>query len=95
MRWNSHENMDIFETPPAAIHSDRLRQLVDSLPAAQRHLVERTFFSGYGGGIERASKDIGLTVKQGKVQLALALETIKAKVLKDHELGALLATLLG
>lgn len=95
MRWSSHEDMDIFETPRRPIHSDRLRELVDSLPVAQRHLIERVYFGALPGGVERASREVGLSAKQGKVQLGAALETIRQAVLEEDELEWLFADCLG
>lgn len=95
MRWSSHEDMDIFEAGAPPVHSDRLRAVVDRLPPAQRHLVERVFFGGEAGGLERAAREVELSAKQGKGQLSAALQTIREAVLEEDELRALCATVLG
>lgn len=87
------DTMDDYPTLAAPVHNDRLRTIIDELPAVQRHLIERMFFGGEG--LERAANEIGVNVKNAKGQLDEAFATIRATVLEEDELGTLCSTMLG
>lgn len=69
------DQMDNRESPEDVFRDDRLRELVDELPARQRHLVSRVFFGG--DTLTQAASEINLDPLKAKVQLDKALEKLR------------------
>lgn len=58
--------------------SEELREAVDKLPKAQRHMVERIFFGGEP--MNHAAAEIGLTPAKGKTALQKGLVALRVRM---------------
>lgn len=66
------------ETP---FRSEAVREAVDALPPAQRHMIERHFFGGEY--VSHAAAEIGLKEAQGKAALEKGLEALREHLLSE------------
>lgn len=78
MRFFRVEDMDIYESKDAVLHSDEIRNMVDALPKKQRHMVERVFFGGEH--IQTAGAEIGLSPSNSQLALAKGLESLRGSL---------------
>ncbi len=79
--------MDDLPAPEPVFRSDALREHVDKLPKVQKHIIERCYFGG--ADLLSAAAEIGISGKQARDARTKGLETLKKKVLKDHEMGTM------
>lgn len=75
MRILRTDQMDNREAPEEPFRDDRLRELVDALPARQRHLVSRVYFGG--DTLTQAAAEIKLETPKAKALLTEALEKLR------------------
>jgi DNA-directed RNA polymerase specialized sigma24 family protein len=88
VRIYRRDDLDDEATPEPEPRIDRLRDLVDGLPELERHCVERLYF-GQGTKVSIA-REAGVSTKAVRDALARGLDALRAAVLEDHELGAVL-----
>lgn len=75
MRFLRDPDPDLWANPEPEFRDDRLRELVDTLPRKQAHMVSRVYFGG--ASLEVASTEIRVTPVQGKRILERALEGLR------------------
>jgi DNA-directed RNA polymerase specialized sigma24 family protein len=93
IRWERRDDMDAREAPAAEFRSELLRELVDKLPAKQRHMVGRTIFGG--ASMIQAAKEIGEGKRSAEKLYDQGIATIRKALLRRHKMGTLPAELLG
>lgn len=87
MRFLATDDLDLLETPEAVFRSERLRELVDSLPRLERHVISRVFFGGVD--LQTAGDEVGLSKHRRKVVMARGLEALRKALLEEDGMGAL------
>jgi DNA-directed RNA polymerase specialized sigma24 family protein len=84
IRWYRRDDMDDLPAPGEGFRSDLLRELVDQLPAKQRHVIERTFFGG--ASLLQAAAEAGVSPKHARDLRAAGIARLRA-LLDDHQVG--------
>jgi hypothetical protein len=93
VRWYRRDDLDLEPSQPPVPRIERVRELVDELPAAERHIVERLFFGG--DTLLQAAREAGINPKRARQLLASGLGKLRADMLEDDQMGDVLATLVG
>lgn len=81
MRWYRSDRLDELETPEEPYRNDRLRELVDSLPAHQKHMVERVFFGQVS--VAKAASEIPMSAGSAKIHLEKGLAALREALLEE------------
>jgi DNA-directed RNA polymerase specialized sigma24 family protein len=75
MRFLRDDRPELWEDPPPVFRDDHLRDLVDSLPKRQQHMVSRVYFGG--ASMEAAAAEIRISPLVAKRLLDRALGSLR------------------
>ena len=92
LRQYRRDDLDDWAALDEPTQDEPLRVMVDSLPAVQKHIVERVYFGG--ATITEAAKEAGINVKQARTEEASALKALRALLREADEVGSLSAAFL-
>ena len=81
MRYFRVGEMDVYPSDDPPPRDDPLRELVDALPKAERHVIERTYFGQEH--LTAAGAEIGLSPDQAKTVRDRALEVLRARLQEE------------
>lgn len=74
MQWLRRDDLDLEASPPPEFRDDHLRDLVDLLPADERHMVSRIHFGS--STLAAASAELGVARSTGKKLLESGLDRL-------------------
>lgn len=81
MRWYREADPDQWESHDPPQQDEHLRELVDSLPRRQQHLVSRVFFGG--APLTEAAAELNIDTDRAKRLLEIALETLRCALSEE------------
>lgn len=83
MRWYRTDRLDEYATPEEPYRNDELRELVDSLPPIQRHLIERVFFGQVS--LTAAAAELPMSPGSAKVHYERGLVALREAMQQTPE----------
>lgn len=75
MRWWREGEPERWAEPEPVFRDDALRELVDSLPSRQRHMVSRVYFGG--AHVTDAAAELRIDEAEARAILAKALDRLR------------------